>query len=222
MLYVGDGLKERLLSEVSSSGRVSRAAEERLRRVQLAQATWRAGGFDTRFGPHFLQAQLRGLARELRAADMQDCSDLLDALSETCTLAFGQEESEFVAHGAHVVLLDEVEVTRDLAALALESAGCVTVAVESLHECAEALQERTNSVLVVDPNHHGLSHVSHCNALRAMLRVTFLPVILFSDAPEQRLPLVSRAIGADGYLSKNQGVAQLTTQVDEVLSGIVW
>lgn len=209
-------------SEVGSSTRIERVAQGRLRRVELAQATWQAGGLDKRFGQRLVQAQLRGLARDLRSLAMEDCSDLLEALSNTCSLAFGHDDNEDFGHGANVVLLDDVEVTRDLAALALEGAGCITVAAESLQECREALEDNTNSVLVVDPNHPHLQQISHCDALRAKLRVSFLPVILFSDAPEGRLPLVSRALGADGFLSKHHGVAQLTDAVGEVLSGIVW
>ena len=61
-----------------------------------------------------------------------------------------------------------------------------------------------------------------CQWLRREVATARIPIVLCSSAPDQELSVVARAVGADAYVSKVDGLDSLPDRLNALCSEIVW
>jgi CheY-like chemotaxis protein len=59
-------------------------------------------------------------------------------------------------------------------------------------------------------------------ALKRSFHTERIPIIIFSSKPDEELAVVAEQAGADGYLSKSRGLADLGDMVDRLIDSILW
>jgi CheY-like chemotaxis protein len=58
--------------------------------------------------------------------------------------------------------------------------------------------------------------------LRQQITTARIPIVLCSSAPDEELQEVARAVGADAYLSKQEGLEQLPERLTQLCDEILW
>ena len=203
--------------------RINSRGEERARRLQLLGATWEAGGADDPTAITTVSSELKGLAKELDSTGLSGLAEAVQAGADALSSYRAANRLPELPHeGRRILILDENEVTRDVVAVSLEGVGCLVTMASSLKECLERFKEFEPEVILMEPAHRELQREGACTALRAQLKSAVVPIVLFSADPPQRLAKRAEALGADGYVSKDQGVQQLLEQLHRVLSSVVW
>ena len=61
-----------------------------------------------------------------------------------------------------------------------------------------------------------------CQWLRRQVTTARIPIVLCSSAPDQELSAVARAVGADAYVSKVDGLDTLPDRLNALCDEIVW
>jgi PleD family two-component response regulator len=61
-----------------------------------------------------------------------------------------------------------------------------------------------------------------CQWLRRQVTTARIPIVLCSSAPDQELSVVARAVGADAYVSKVDGLDTLPARLTALCDEIVW
>jgi CheY-like chemotaxis protein len=210
------------LPEPKASMLTERAAE-RSRRLILTGAIWSAGGLEDAIGLRTIQAELTGLAQELRVAAMGPLAEALDAaatsLSSTAALRTAPEP---LPMGRRILVLDDSEVTCDLIAVALEGVGCVVTVTSTLADALQRFVEFEPELALIEPTHPDFGKTVSLESFRKRLKSSFIPMILFSAESEAALGKRAAELQADGFLSKDQGIPEMVRKVDEILSEIVW
>jgi CheY-like chemotaxis protein len=202
---------------------LSDRAVARSRRLTLTSAIWSAGGLEDTIGLRTIQAELVGLAQDLRIASMEPLAEALDAaaasLSSTSTL---KSHPEPLPMGRRILVLDDSEVTGDLIAVALEGVGCVVAVTDTLADCIQRFVEFEPELVLIEPTHPDFEAGVSLEKFLERLKRSFIPVILFSAESEAKLAQRAVEIRADGFLTKDSGIPQMVQKVDEILSEIVW
>lgn len=198
-------------------------AEGCARRLDLAAAIQAGRGMSTLAAVRTVCSELDSLASELKAAGLPPVAEACEATLRVLTgLPEVANAREAIYGGRHIAVLDHMEVTRDLVALALSSAGCVVSAFGSLAEMLEQFSRSAPECVVLEPAHpdlkDGMAHAQLLDALKGEL----IPVILFSEHPRAALADAASLYEADACLGKEHGLGELRAQVDHVLSSIVW
>lgn len=198
-------------------------ATERSRRLALTQAIWSAGGLEDAIGLRTVQAELAGLAQELRVIAMEPLAEALDAAASSLSSVEALRGApEPLPMGRRILVLDDSEVTCDLIAVALEGVGCVVAVTSTLSDCLQRFVEFEPELVLIEPEHPDFEGTITLDAFRKRLKSSFVPLILFSAESEGVLAQRAAQIQADGFLSKDQGIQEMVRKVDEILSEIVW
>jgi CheY-like chemotaxis protein len=198
-------------------------AVERSRRLILTNAIWSAGGLEDAIGLRTIQAELTGLAQELRVVAMESLAEALDAAASSLSSTDALKNTpEPLPMGRRILVLDDSEVTCDLIAVALEGVGCLVTVCSTLSDALQRFVEFEPELVLIEPTHPDFGGTVSLESFRKRLKASFVPMILFSAETEATLAKRARELQADGFLTKDQGIPQMVRKVDEILSEIVW
>ena len=121
-----------------------------------------------------------------------------------------------------LVLIDDSEVTLAVMAPLLTEAGFEVRAVSSLRKFINAVLDWKPHLIVTDLYMPEMSGAELCAWLRKQVQTAKTPVIICSSAPDQELEEVVRAVGADGYVSKQAGPEALPAKLQALCEEILF
>jgi CheY-like chemotaxis protein len=200
--------------------RVINLLEERARRTELLAALAGAGGLDPERTANVLAAELG----ELESSAGEVGLDGLVAFAAAARKVVEYLGTVKIAHWRQreVVVLDDNEITRDLIALALQAEGHRVRAAASVAELSSLVRERKPHILLTEARMPDAPGSQLCNYLRHTMALEKIPIVIFSSARGDELAALAREAGADLYLSKDQGIADLTRGVARLFEEILW
>ncbi|HVE82579.1 MAG TPA: response regulator [Myxococcales bacterium] len=133
------------------------------------------------------------------------------------------------ARGAHVadekrkiLLIDDSEITLALEKSVLESRGYDVRATSTLMEFEKTLQAWKPHLILTDIHMPEATGADICRTLKNEYGTQDIPIVLFSSLPDDELSRLAEQVGADGYLSKANGLDALGEKIDELVESIIW
>ena len=121
-----------------------------------------------------------------------------------------------------LVLIDDSEIVLAYEAALLSAAGFDVRAVSSLRSFQHTLSTWKPHLIVTDLYMPEMTGAELCTWLRQQVTTARIPIILCSSAPDHELQEVARAVGADAYLSKQEGLEQLPERLTALCDEILW
>jgi CheY-like chemotaxis protein len=121
-----------------------------------------------------------------------------------------------------LVLIDDSEVTLAVMTPLLTEAGFEVRAVSSLRKFINAVLDWKPHLIVTDLYMPEMSGAELCAWLRKQVQTARTPVIICSSAPNVELEEVVRAVGADGYVSKQAGPEALPAKLQALCEEILF
>jgi PleD family two-component response regulator len=104
----------------------------------------------------------------------------------------------------------------------LTEAGFEVRAVGSLRTFQTVLASWRPHLIVTDLYMPEMNGAELCQWLRRQVATARIPIVLCSSAPDQELALVARAVGADAYISKVDGLDALPERLNTLCNEILW
>jgi DNA-binding response OmpR family regulator len=161
----------------------------------LVRACGAAGYIERREDPMFLLRGIRGL---LTAPRDSMPPERLDELRRT------QSRPQWAI--IKLLLVDDSEVTLELMQERLRTSGFDVRIAVSLGEVRSIIEGWSPNVIVADVNMPDMRGDDLCTRLKAAAATRDAIVMLCSSMPEEQLGAVADAAGADGFVSKNNGL----------------
>ena len=127
-----------------------------------------------------------------------------------------------MAEARRLVLIDDSEITLAVMTPVLTAAGFEVRAVSSLRKFINAVMDWKPHLIVTDLYMPEMSGAELCAWLRQQLETAKTPVIICSSAPDEELERVVKAVGADGYVSKNDGPEALPAKLQSLCEEILF
>ena len=121
-----------------------------------------------------------------------------------------------------LLLIDDSEIALAYAESVLTDAGFEVRAVGSLRTFQTVLASWRPHLIVTDLYMPEMNGAELCQWLRRQVATARIPIVLCSSAPDQELSVVARAVGADAYVSKVDGLDSLPDRLNALCSEIVW
>jgi PleD family two-component response regulator len=199
--------------------RVLAGLESRARRTELAAALARTEGIRTDDAARVMWAELGDLAEEAGAAGLDHLAGLATAARDVCRQAAALTVPE---PRRDVLVLDDSEVTRDLVVIAIEAQGHAVRVASNLGELAALFRVRRPDLILTEAAIGQLPPTDVCAALRGLIGDHWVPTVLFSGASDAALATMALNIGADRYVSKDQGIGSLIRELNEMFEEILW
>ena len=200
--------------------RVMTLLEERARRTELLAALSGAGGIDAEHTANVLCAELGELEISAREVSLDGLVAMARATRRVVELLGGVKLAAW--RQREVIVLDDNEITRDLIALALQAEGHRVRSAANIAELAYFVSERKPHVLLTEARMPDAPGARFCSYLRRTISLEKIPIVIFSSARDEELAALAREAGADLYLSKDQGIADLIREVARLFEEILW
>jgi len=121
-----------------------------------------------------------------------------------------------------ILLLDDSEISLEMGAHILEARGYRVAKARNLLEFEEQFGRFKPDIILTDIQMPDISGSELVRILKQDYETERIPVILFSSKPAAELAVLAEQVGADGYVSKSEGVEKLGEMVDDLVSSIVW
>lgn len=121
-----------------------------------------------------------------------------------------------------LVLLDDSEITLKIMGPILADAGFEVRAVSSLRHFVNVVLDWKPHVIVTDLYMPDMSGAELCSWLRAQIQTAKTPIIICSSAGNEELARIVKEVGADGYVSKDEGPEALGVRLHELCEEIIW
>jgi CheY-like chemotaxis protein len=121
-----------------------------------------------------------------------------------------------------ILLIDDSEITLAMEKAVLESRGYEVVATSNLIEFEQTLQTWRPDLILTDIHMPEAQGTDICRTLKSEYGTQDIPIVLFSSLPDEELQQLAEQVGADGALSKANGLDALGEKVDELVESILW
>lgn len=121
-----------------------------------------------------------------------------------------------------ILLIDDSEITLAMEKAVLESRGYDVRATATLAEFEQTLQNWRPDLILTDIHMPEAKGTDICRVLKQEYDTQDIPIVLFSSLTDAELGKLAEAVGADGYLSKANGLDKLAEKVDELVQSILW
>lgn len=121
-----------------------------------------------------------------------------------------------------ILLIDDSEITLAMEKAVLESRGYDVRATATLAEFEQTLQKWRPDLILTDIHMPEAKGTDICRVLKQEYDTQDIPIVLFSSLTDDELGKLAEAVGADGYLSKANGLDKLAEKVDELVQSILW
>ncbi len=127
-----------------------------------------------------------------------------------------------MAEKKRILLLDDSTITLEMEKAVLEERGYKVAAAANLLEFQEQLEKFQPEIILTDLMMPDISGKDIVRVLKQDFHTEKIPIVLFSSKPDEELAEIAEQAGADGYLSKSQGIDKLGDMVDELVDSILW
>jgi CheY-like chemotaxis protein len=121
-----------------------------------------------------------------------------------------------------ILLLDDSAIALELEKAALEERGYQVAVAANLIEFEQKLAAFQPEVILTDLVMPDISGQDVVRVLKQDYATEKIPIVLFSSKTEEELERIAAQVGADGYLSKANGIESLGDMVDELVDSILW
>jgi CheY-like chemotaxis protein len=121
-----------------------------------------------------------------------------------------------------ILLLDDSAITLEMEQAVLEERGYEVAVASNLIEFQAALENFQPEVILTDLMMPDVSGKDIVRVLKQDFHTERIPIVLFSSKPDEELAEIAEQAGADGYLSKSNGIDRLGDMVDELVDSIIW
>lgn len=121
-----------------------------------------------------------------------------------------------------ILLIDDSEITLAMEKAVLEARGYEVVATSTLLEFEKVLQTWRPHVILTDIHMPEATGADICRTLKNAYGTQDIPIVLFSSLPDEELSKLADQAGADGYLSKANGLEAMGDKIDELVESIIW
>jgi CheY-like chemotaxis protein len=129
---------------------------------------------------------------------------------------------EVRADSRRLLLIDDSEIALAYAESVLTEAGFEVRAVGSLRTFQTVLSSWRPHLIVTDLYMPEMNGADLCQWLRRQVATARTPIVLCSSAPDQELAAIARAVGADAYVSKVDGLDSLPARLTALCDEILW
>jgi CheY-like chemotaxis protein len=121
-----------------------------------------------------------------------------------------------------ILLIDDSEITLQMEKAVLESRGYEVRATSSLVEFEKVLQTWRPHLILTDIHMPEAQGTDICRTLKNEYHTQDIPIVLFSSLSDDELSKLAEQVGADGFLSKANGLDALGEKIDELVESILW
>ncbi|MDX2092972.1 MAG: response regulator [Kofleriaceae bacterium] len=121
-----------------------------------------------------------------------------------------------------LLLIDDSEIILAAEQAVLMASGFEVRAVSSLRSFMNALVDWQPHLIVTDLNMPEMHGDQLCRWLRQQVQTSRIPIVICSSEPLAKLEEVAREVGADGYVSKDDGLYALPQRLHELCDEILW
>lgn len=121
-----------------------------------------------------------------------------------------------------ILLIDDSEITLAMEKSVLEARGYQVRATSTLIEFEKTLEDWKPDLILTDIHMPEVKGTDICRTLKSGYGTQDIPIILFSSLPDKELAILAEQVGADGYLSKINGLNALGEKIDELVESIIW
>lgn len=91
----------------------------------------------------------------------------------------------------------------------------------SVEQVNTVLRSWSPDIILTDVKMPDIDGTELCRLIKSQLH-RLVPVILFSTLPDPALAELARRCGADGFLSKSNGLESLAQRVEDICQSILW
>jgi CheY-like chemotaxis protein len=127
-----------------------------------------------------------------------------------------------MAEKKRILLLDDSWIALELEKATLEEHGHEVATATTLREFEEHLTSFLPEIILTDLMMPEMGGHDVVRALKRNFHTEKIPIIIFSSRPDEELSVIAEQAGADGYLSKSRGLADLGQMVDRLIDSILW
>ena len=119
-------------------------------------------------------------------------------------------------------MIDDSEITLKIMGPILVEAGFEVRAVSTMRHFVNVVLDWKPHLIVTDLYMPDMSGAELCSWLRAQIETSKTPIIICSSAGNEELERIVKEVGADGYVSKDEGPEALGVRLRELCEEIVW
>ena len=206
-------------------GAVVDGLDDHARRIELLNATLRAGGLSAQQAARALCAELRSVESQTSHPAVAGTIGPIAALAAALRLtveSLGGIAADCAGDARDVLVLDDDEVTRDLVVLAIEAQGHTVRTASTLHQFVALFHERRPDVILSEVQLVDAPAQSFCEFMRQVVGDDLVPIVLFASAEGRELQQVAQTTAAARFISKDQGMETLLTELNALFEEIVW
>ncbi len=127
-----------------------------------------------------------------------------------------------MAEKKRILLLDDSAITLEMEKAVLEERGYRVAVASNLLEFQSQLDQFQPEIILTDLMMPDISGKDIVRVLKQDFHTEKIPIILFSSKPDAELSEIAEQAGADGFLSKANGIEKLGDMVDEMVESILW
>jgi CheY-like chemotaxis protein len=127
-----------------------------------------------------------------------------------------------LAEKRRILLIDDSEITLAMEKALLESRGYEVVATSTLMEFEKKLDAFKPHLILTDLHMPDAKGTDICRTLKNEFRTQDIPIVIFSSLGDEELGKLAQQVGADGFLSKANGLEALGEKIDELVESILW
>lgn len=121
-----------------------------------------------------------------------------------------------------ILILDDSPIVGEALSLELESRGHRVALASDFNEFQQQLSDFGPEIIFLDINMPDIQGDEVCRRLRSRFETQNVPIIFLSSLPDNKLALLAKRAGADGYLSKQRGMDELIKYLDDLLSQVIF
>ena len=121
-----------------------------------------------------------------------------------------------------VLLLDDSEISLEVATEVLTESGFEVRATTSLERFDEVLGNWLPEVILTDVKMPGMTGNELCRALKRRYDTAHVPIVLCSSMSADELSALARECEADGFVSKSENMADLAVELRAVCETMSW
>jgi CheY-like chemotaxis protein len=121
-----------------------------------------------------------------------------------------------------ILLIDDSEITLAMEKSVLEGRGYEVKATSTLVEFEKTLESFKPDLILTDLHMPDAKGTDICRTLKNEFKTQDIPIVIFSSLGDDELGKLAAQVGADGFLSKANGLEALGEKIDELVESILW
>lgn len=124
--------------------------------------------------------------------------------------------------GRKVLIVDDSDIQLHFEEKVLLRAGFDVRTANSLVAFDDVLRDWQPDMVLTDVHMPDIRGDELCKVLKSRMGTAQTPVVLFSSLPDAQLSILARKCGADGFLSKHNGLERLAEELQSLWESILW